>query len=161
MKTLEEIAAYLKETFNTEIVEVQKGDVGDPWIEVGSDTLPEIMKLLRDDPSLSFDVLMCLSGVDYPDDEALGVTYHLHSTERDQKLTLKVKVPADHPHVSSVESIWKTANWHEREAWDMYGIKFDDHPNHRRILCPDDWEGHPLKKDYVQQESYQGMPTGE
>jgi len=62
--------------------------------------------------------------------------------------------------VPSVESIWKTADWHEREAFDMVGVQFSDHPNHTRILCPDDWEGHPLRKDYVQQEFYQGIPTG-
>ncbi|MCG2587363.1 NADH-quinone oxidoreductase subunit C [Rhodohalobacter sp. WB101] len=119
------------------------------------------MKTLRDDPQLLFDVLMCLSGVHYQKEEELGVTYHINSTSLGHKLAIKVRVPIDNPHVPSVESIWKTANWHEREAWDMVGVIFDEHPNHKRILCPEDWEGHPLRKDYVQQEFYQGMPTGE
>ncbi len=104
---------------------------------------------------------MCLSGVHYQKENELGVTYHLDSTIHGHKLVMKVRVPEEEPVVPSVESLWKTANWHEREAWDMVGVIFDEHPNHKRILCAEDWEGHPLRKDYVQQEYYQGMPTGE
>ncbi|NBB76428.1 MAG: NADH-quinone oxidoreductase subunit C [Bacteroidetes bacterium] len=161
MKLPEEIFEYVKENNPEAALEFQSGDVGEPWILVEADSLKSIMKFLRDDPGLAFDVLMCLSGIHYPKEEELGVAYHVNSTSLGHSLALKVRVPVDHPHVPSVESIWKTANWHEREAWDMVGIKFDDHPNHKRILCAEDWEGHPLRKDYVQQEFYQGMPTGE
>ncbi|MDZ7717635.1 MAG: NADH-quinone oxidoreductase subunit C [Balneolaceae bacterium] len=161
MKRPEEIFNYLEENFSDAGLEYQTGDVGEPWILAEASSLKMIMKMLRDDPELSFDVLMCLSGAHYQKEEELGVTYHLNSTNIGHKLAVKVRVPIDHPHVPSVESIWKTANWHEREAFDMVGVIFDEHPNHKRILCPDDWEGHPLRKDYVQQEFYQEMPTGE
>ncbi|MDX1640216.1 MAG: NADH-quinone oxidoreductase subunit C [Balneolaceae bacterium] len=161
MKLPEEIFNYLRENNKETGLEYEKGDVGEPWILVEASSLKSIMKTLRDDPQLSFNVLMCLSGVHYQEDEELGVTYHLNSTRFGHSLAIKVRVSIDNPHVPSVESIWKTANWHEREAWDMVGVIFDDHPNHKRILCAEDWEGHPLRKDYVQQEYYQGMPTGE
>lgn len=161
MKQPEEIFEYLKQNFGESLFEYKVADVGQPWIEVDASFVKEIMKFLRDDKELLFDVLMCLSGVHYPDKEAVGVTYHINSTTFNHSLALKAIVHLDNPVVPSVESIWKTANWHEREAWDMVGIRFKDHPNHKRILCADDWEGHPLRKDYVQQEFYHGMPTGE
>ncbi|NBC66593.1 MAG: NADH-quinone oxidoreductase subunit C [Bacteroidetes bacterium] len=161
MKLPEEIFKTLRENNEEAGLEYQTGDIGEPWILVETSSLKSVMKTLRDDPQLLFDVLMCLSGVHYQKEEELGVTYHLSSTSLGHKLAVKVRVPIDNPHVPSVESIWKTANWHEREAWDMVGVIFDEHPNHKRILCPEDWEGHPLRKDYVQQEFYQGIPTGE
>lgn len=161
MKLPEEIYKILREKDDDAVLEFQSGEVGEPWILVEASSLKTIMKTLRDDPQLLFDVLMCLSGVHYPNEEELGVTYHINSTRFGHSLAIKVRVPIDNPRVPSIESIWKTANWHEREAWDMVGVIFDDHPNHKRILCPEDWEGHPLRKDYVQQEFYQGMPTGE
>ena len=161
MKNAEEIFEILKGEFGEDGLELHSGDIGSPWITADAANLKMIAKYLRDDPALLFNTLMCLSGLHYPKEEELGVTYHLHSTIFHHSIALKVRVPVDNPHVPSVESIWKTANWHEREAWDMVGVIFDDHPNHKRILCPDDWEGHPLRKDYVQQEFYQGMPTGE
>jgi NADH-quinone oxidoreductase subunit C len=87
----------------------------------------------------------------------LGVVYHLHSLKWNHKIVMKTEVSAENPHVRSVEAIWKTANWHEREAFDMYGIVFDGHPDLRRILMPDDWEGYPLRKDFAVPEYYNGM----
>jgi len=161
MKTADEITALLKNEFGEDKFDMNSGDIGSPWITVETTIIKEVSKFLRDDSSLLFNTLMCLSGVHYSKEEELGVTYHLHSTQLGHTIALKVRVPEENPHVPSVEAIWKTANWHEREAWDMVGLKFDNHPNHKRILCPDDWEGHPLRKDYVQQEFYQGIPTGE
>lgn len=161
MKEPKEIFEYLIKEFGEEDISLETGDVGEPWIELSAGNLKEVMKFLRDDDALRFNVLMCLSGVHYPDEEALGVTYHINSTTNDVKLALKVKVPEEDAMVPSVESIWKTADWHEREAFDMVGIKFEGHPNLKRILTAEDWEGHPLRKDYVQQEYYQGIPTGE
>lgn len=128
-----------------------------PWITVPPEAILDVSRFLRDAAVLRFDTLMCLSGVHYPDEEMLGVTYHLHSTKNAITLILKVKVPEDRPRLQSVEPIWKTANWHEREAYDMFGILFEGHPDLRRILCPDDWEGHPLRKDYEQAEFYRDM----
>ena len=107
-------------------------------------------------PELQFDYLMCLSGIDNGKN-ILGVVYHLSSMQHRHKITVKVEVPADKPDVPSVSSIWPTANWHEREAYDLIGIKFIGHPDLRRMLLPEDWEGHPLRKDYKVPEFYQGM----
>jgi len=160
MKTAEEIRNKIDTAFPEAKPELKQGDIGDPWLLLPAGQIREIAKFLRDDEELRFNVLMCLSGVHYEKKEELGVAYHLHSTEKSHKISLKVRVPESEPNVPSVESIWKTADWHEREAFDMVGVRFLDHPNHKRILCPDDWEGHPLRKDYVQQEFYQGIPTG-
>ncbi len=159
MKTPEEIFEYLKNEFGEDALTFEKGDIGDPWILVDAASIKSVSKFLRDDPGMRFNTLMCLSGLHYPKEEELGVVYNLHSTELNQTITLKVRVPIDEPAVPSVEAIWKTADWHEREAYDMVGVTFEGHPNHKRILLPDDWEGHPLRKDYVPQEFYRGVTT--
>jgi len=161
MKNTEELFEYLATHFGEDLFTIEGGDIGEKWITIPAERLKEVAKFLRDDDSLLLDMLMCLSGVHYPDDNELGVTYHTHSTENSHKLTFKVRVSVDNPVVPSLESIWKTADWHEREAYDMFGIIFEGHPNHTRILCPDDWEGYPLRKDYVPQEFYQGITTRE
>src|SRR5207245_661561 len=103
-----------------------------------------------------FDYLMCLSGVDYGKN-LLGVVYHIASMKTKQKLTLKLEVAAEEAEVPSVWEVWPSANWHEREAFDLFGIRFSGHPDLRRILLPDDWDGHPLRKDFKVPEFYQGM----
>jgi len=85
------------------------------------------------------------------------VVYHLASLSHGHRIVLKAIVPRDDPHIASVAAIYPTANWHERETYDLMGIVFDGHPDLRRILLPDDWEGHPLRKDYVFPESYHGI----
>ena len=87
----------------------------------------------------------------------LQLVYHLYSFVHYHKIILKVIVPKDNPVVQSVYDVWATAEWHEREAFDMVGMKYENHPDLRRILCPDDWEGYPLRKDYKVQEFYNGM----
>ncbi len=157
MKTTEELHQILSEEFGEDIIELKAEEVVAPWIVVKGDQIQKITKFLRDEPGLRFDSLMCLSGVHYPKENTLGVVYHLFSTTEKHKLTLKVIMPEDDAHLPTVEQVWKTADWHEREAFDMFGIRFDGHPDHRRILCPDDWEGYPLRKDYQVQEFYRGM----
>ncbi|MDG5767847.1 NADH-quinone oxidoreductase subunit C [Balneolales bacterium ANBcel1] len=157
MKPIEEITGILTEKFGEDVIELKPDEKVDPWIVVRVDKIADIAKFLRDEPGLRFDSLMCLSGVHYQKEEQLGVTYHLDSTTERHKLTLKVLMPQDDAHLPTVEQVWKTADWHEREAYDMFGIRFDGHPDHRRILCPDDWEGYPLRKDYKVQEFYRGM----
>lgn len=161
MKQPKEIFEYLKQNLGESALEYKAPEVGQPWIKIGASSVKEVMKFMRDDKELLFDVLMCLSGVHYPTEEAVGVTYHINSTQFGNSLAIKVTVPTDAPFIPSVESVWKTANWHEREAWDMVGVQFNEHPNLKRILCAEDWEGHPLRKDYVQQEFYNGIPTGD
>lgn len=159
MMTTEEITKYLNREYEGNL-EFTDAETGDSWITVSPSVLWEVAKTLRDDKKLRFNNLMCLSGVHYQKENELGVTYHLHSTINDHKLVMKVRVPEDEPIVPSVESLWKTANWHEREAYDLVGIKFQGHPALLRILTPQDWEGHPLRKDYEQQESYRNVSTG-
>jgi len=129
----------------------------EPFIKVAPKSIVAVSKYLKEEPDLKFDSLMCLSGVD--SGETLTVVYHLHSTEHRHKIVLKVEVLKDNPHVPTVEEIWRTANWHEREAYDLFGIIFDNHSDLRRILLPDDWEGHPLRKDYKPPEFYHDMPV--
>src|SRR5687768_16978937 len=120
--------------------------------------LKKVCANLHDHPSAFFDMLSCITAVDNgPQVGTLDVIYNLYSIPFNQHLTLKVVLPREQPEIDSVQDIWKTANWHEREAWDMFGVKFSGHPDLRRILLPADWEGHPLRKDYKQQEYYRGV----
>jgi NADH-quinone oxidoreductase subunit C len=151
----QEIFEILKARFGDAVVE-SKLDVLQPWIRIAPDKTKEICLFLRDDASMQFDYLSCLSGMDY-NNGSLGVVYHLASIALKHKIALKVACPKENPHVQTVSEVWGTANWHEREAFDLFGIVFDGHPDLRRILLPDDWEGHPLRKDYKVQEFYHGM----
>jgi NADH-quinone oxidoreductase subunit C len=136
-------------------IEAKLDNPVDPYIKVSPNHILEIARFFRDDDNCAFDYLSCLSGVDLKG--KFSVVYQLFSMAKRHKITLKVEVPTDAPNVQSVESIWKTANWHEREAFDLYGINFIGHPDLRRILLPYDWEGHPLRKDYQVPEYYNGM----
>lgn len=105
-----------------------------------------------------FDVLSCLTGIDNgPEAGTMEVVYNLYSIPYDLHLMLKVILDRDRPLLDSVSDIWRTADWHEREAYDLLGVHFEGHPDLRRILLPNDWEGHPLRKDYQEQEKYHGM----
>ena len=127
----------------------------DPFFTVEPDAILDVSRFLKDESSLAFNQMMCLSGVDIVDNQQ--VVYHLFSFEHRHRITLKVDVPTDNPKTQSVESVWKTANWHERECYDLFGIVFEGHPDPRRILLPDDWVGYPLRKDYVYPSEYDGI----
>lgn len=172
MKTPEEIFEILKEKFGESVIALHEDLPVEKIIEVDPLKVHEISRFLRDDDDLEFDSLMNLSGVDdangekVKDDEGLeeiiggtlSVYYHLHSTTLKHKVTLKVSVPREEPNVESVESVWRAADWHEREAYDMFGFKFLNHPDLRRILMPYDWpDVYPLRKDYKSPEFYHGM----
>lgn len=147
----------------------------DPWIEVAPAGLVPVCSYLRDVPDYRFNMLNCVSGVDYfePDPKKaaklpwqphLEVVYHLWSFPHKVNLVLKVilprwkeGVPGELPEVPSVSGLWSTANWHEREVYDLCGVRFTGHPNLRRILCPEDWVGHPLRKDYEMPLEYHGI----
>jgi NADH-quinone oxidoreductase subunit C len=152
----QELYDLLKTTFGDAILEAKLDGVIDPWVSVAPDHILDVARFLRDDERTQFDALMLLSGVDLTKG-MLAAVYHLHSTRWNHKLVMKTLVPVAQPHVQSVAAIWRTADWHEREAYDMYGIEFDGHPDLRRILLPDDWEGYPLRKDYQVPEFYNGM----
>lgn len=151
----QEIFDILKAQFGEAILEAKLENVLDPFIKIQPEKIKELAEFTKIDERLKFDYLSCLSGVDYKG--KLGVVYHLYSMTHRHKIVLKVEVITDAPNVPSVESVWKTADWHEREAYDLLGIIFTGHPDLRRILLPDDWEGHPLRKDYQTPEFYNGM----
>jgi NADH-quinone oxidoreductase subunit C len=147
----------------------------DPWIEVAPEGLVEVCKYLKNEPDLRFDMLCDLTAVDYfePDPKKaakvewqphLEVVYHLWSVPNKVSLVLKVLLPrwkndepGQLPELPTVSHIWRTADWHEREAYDLCGVYFTGHPNLRRILCPEDWVGHPLRKDYEMPLEYHGI----
>ncbi|WP_420316485.1 NADH-quinone oxidoreductase subunit C [Ekhidna sp.] len=116
--------------------------------------IKSVCELLHAHDKLYFDSLSCLTGLDNGEENSMEVIYNLYSIPFDLHLALKVILDRPNPEVDSVSEIWRTADWHEREAYDLLGIKFISHPDLRRILLPDDWEGHPLRKDYEEQEKY-------
>ena len=155
--TSQEIYTRLKEEFGESIPSLEEV-VGDSYILVIPEAIADVGHYLAEDEALAFDSLMCLSGVDLnAKDTDLAVVYHLYSMNHRHKVVLKTLVPKEDPHLPTVEHIWKTAQWHEREAYDLYGIIFENHSDLRRILLPDDWEGYPLRKDYQEPEFYRGM----
>lgn len=147
-------------------------DRSEPWLEVAAARLVEVAKFLRDDPRTGFDFLNSVTAIDFlatdkrvadlVGEERLEVVYHLSSVARSRRLVLKTRLPrvlvgGELPELPSVAAVWKTADWHEREAYDLYGVRFVGHPNLQRILCAEDWVGHPLRKDYAIPLEYDGI----
>ena len=169
-----EIVALLEQQFGARI-QSKKLDAIDPFAAVGPDDLLEVCCVLRDDSRLRFDLLNCISGVDYlePDPKKaakagfephLEVVYHLSSLAHKHRFVLKVLLPrwkdgkpGELPEVPSVTGLWRTADWHEREVYDLCGVWFVGHPELTRILLADDWQGHPLRKDYEFPLEYHGI----
>jgi NADH-quinone oxidoreductase subunit C len=135
------------------------GDVFDPWLNVDARSIVDVCRFLRDDPEAAFEVLSDLTALDWPKEEKLQVVYHLYSYSKRHQIVLKVDLPRENPSVSTMEGVWKAANWLEREVFDLFGINFEGHSDQRRIMLPEDWVGHPLRKDYVEQEEYDGIST--
>jgi NADH-quinone oxidoreductase subunit C len=163
--TTQEIFNILKAKFGDALIEETIAAAGgpasvgyamQPWIQIAPNRMKEICFFLRDESVLQFDYLSCVSGMDY-NNGTFGVVYHLFSMAHKHKIVLKTQCTKEAMHVQSVSAVWGTANWHEREAFDLFGIVFDEHPDLRRLLLPDDWEGFPLRKDYKVQEFYHGM----
>jgi len=124
---------------------------GELTLFVKREALPSLLQTLRDDPRLRFEHFSGVSGVDYPNDPTgrrLHAVYHLLSMTHRRRLRLEVAVSDADPHLPSATAIYPGANWHERETWDFFGIVFDGHPALTRIQMPDDWPGHPQRKDY-------------
>jgi len=155
--TEQEIYAKLSSKFGDKILEFMEEGTQNLTAVVDAGSVAKIITYLRDDESLQFDSLMNLAGHDAGAEEELSVIYHLYSTELKQYITLKTFTSREEPSVASVSEIHRTADWHEREAFDLYGIIFEGHPDLKRILMEDDWEGFPLRKDYVPAEFYRGM----
>ena len=116
---------------------------------VSRDHLPAVARVLRDRPELRFALLAELTAVDYwPREPRFEVIYILVSIEHHTRLRVKVRLRGDDARLATVSDVWPAANWLEREVWDLFGIAFDGHPDPRRLLMPEDWEGYPLRKDY-------------
>jgi NADH-quinone oxidoreductase subunit C len=117
------------------------------WVEKGS--IREACAILRDDPKCPFNYLCDLTAVDwYPSEPRFEVVYHLLSIPTKERVRLKAKIDGSSPAIESVTSVWPSANFYEREVFDLFGVRFTGHPNLKRIMMPDNWEGHPLRKDY-------------
>ena len=123
--------------------------LGDATAMVDPTSLLDVLRFLRDTPALAFDMLIDLTAVDYiAETPRFELVYHLFSLQHNHRVRIKARVSESAAEVDSVVSIWPAANWMEREVWDMYGIKFRGHPDPRRILLYEEFEGHPLRKDY-------------
>lgn len=131
----------------------------DPFCTVAPARWPDVALTLRDDPELRFNFLQCVTGVDWPARAQIECVYHLYSYVHRHSFVIKVELPREDPVVPSVAGIWRSAEWNEREQYDLLGIVFANHPDLRRVLLPDDWEGHPLRKDWKEPERYRDMPT--
>jgi NADH-quinone oxidoreductase subunit C len=147
---VDELGAALAERGVTGAVQQITIDRGEITFYVARERLVELCRTLRDDPALRFELCSSVSGVDYGVDvpRRLHVVYHLLSMTYRRRIRLEVCLDVDDPHVPSVVEVYPTADWHERETWDMFGVIFDGHPALTRILMPDDWDGHPQRKDY-------------
>lgn len=172
MKNTQEIFDVLKEKFGEAVLELISTPPFESIITISPLQINVVSLFLRDNDDLKLDSLVCLSGVDDANGKSiksengdtkieggtLSVYYQLESTSIRHKVTLKVSAPRENPEVASVALTWHHADWHEREAYDLVGFKFLNHPDLRRILMPYDWEaGYPLRKDYKNPEFYQGM----
>lgn len=129
----------------------------DDQVELTPDKWAEIAPYLFSAPELLFDQLECLTGVDLGAGDHLEVRYNLHSMKHRHKLEIRISIDRDNPRLPSIEQVWRIGDWFEREAYDMFGIIFEGHRDLRRILCPEDWEGWPLRKDYETQPTYHGI----
>lgn len=134
-------------------------NVRDAFFSVRFPRVADLCLFLRDAPELHFDFLQSLTAVDWPKRDVQEVVYHLFSYRHRHSLCVKTEVPRAEPRLPSVAAIWPTANWQEREQFDLLGVVFEGHPDLRRILMPDDWIGHPMRKDFHEPKSYRGMPT--
>jgi NADH-quinone oxidoreductase subunit C len=160
---IENLVKDLQQKFESSNIQLLEG-TRQHTIVVNASVLVELCLYLRDSSSYYFDFLANITAVDYFPENRFAVVYHLASLPYQTQLTLRVELPVVNrdgdnlPEVPSVSGVWRTADWHEREAFDLMGIYFTDHPDLRRILLPDDWQGFPLRKDYEDAEYYHGIP---
>ncbi|PIQ97669.1 MAG: NADH-quinone oxidoreductase subunit C [Nitrospinae bacterium CG11_big_fil_rev_8_21_14_0_20_56_8] len=148
--TSEEIVERVRTSLGKAVL---KGEVtlGDAVVHIAPESLPRVARWLKEDPDLDFDYLSNISGVDYLDldrEPRFEAVYEFHSIEKNHSIRLRVGIGEEHPSVPSVTAIWAGANFPERELFDMFGIAVEGHPNLKRLIMPENWEGHPLRRDY-------------
>jgi NADH-quinone oxidoreductase subunit C len=158
------IADILKDAFGEAVVDAAV-ETMHPSVTVVAEKWHEIALFLRNDERLGINFCRCVSGVDWPEAREIEVVFDLMSVKAghdlwagDNVIAVKIRVQRDDGHMPSVADVWPTAEWHEREVFDLLGVRFDNHPDMRRILCPEDWVGHPLRKDYEYPLEYHGIP---
>jgi len=165
--TPEEICGILKKEFAEAVLDIHL-EGGRPFAKVAVEHWPKFARFLRDDPRLRLNMLRCVSAVDLLAENKLCCEYDLIHVPVDEPESLKtrtwligIRVETDRmqPVIPTVSDVWPAADWHEREAYDLMGIAFPGHPDLRRILCPDDWVGHPLRKDYEFPLEYHDIPA--
>jgi|WetSurMetagenome_2_1015567.scaffolds.fasta_scaffold259719_2 NADH-quinone oxidoreductase subunit C len=152
--TADEILAQLQAAFPNSPFQLQSGEAGDRWILIQSADVVPVLSHLRDRLGLTY--LATLAGIDYGAN--LGVAYVVRSLEKKDEVIVKALIDKENPAIDTVSHIYGDAEWFEREAFDLLGITFAKHPDLRRIMMPDDWEGHPLRKDYKYPTEYHGIP---
>uniref|UniRef100_UPI00404794E2 NADH-quinone oxidoreductase subunit C n=1 Tax=Roseivirga sp. TaxID=1964215 RepID=UPI00404794E2 len=156
--TFQAIVDHIKSNLDEQVILSTDENASPKAIIIDPKNLIEVMSFLQSDDQLYFDSLSCITGLDNgPEEHSMEVIYNLYSIPFNHHLMVKVKIEREKPAIDSLTGLWKTADWHEREAYDLFGIHFNNHPDLRRILLPADWEGFPLKKDYQQQAYYRGV----
>ncbi len=153
-----QVAERIKAKFGETGIEF-RAETADPYVVVPAEKIVEICRFLKEDPEIHLDALSSISGVDWPEESLIDVVYHLASYRYHNVCALKVRLQRDNPDVPTVEGVWRAANWFEREIYDLFGVRFRGHSNLKRLLLPDDWVGHPLRKDYQEEPEYRGMKT--
>ncbi len=156
--TFEEIQQRLAAKFGERIGQLAPANK-DAFLLVPPADLVEICRFLKEDPDLSFDCLMNLSSVDWPKKNQIEMVYHLWSYAKRHSFILKAQLDRAAPEIASLEPVWKSADWLEREQYDLMGVQFTGHPDLRRIMMPDDWLGHPLRKDYKEAAQWHNITT--
>lgn len=164
----EEICDILKDEFGTAVVDTVL-DARRPYAVIDVERWVDVATFLRDDPRMQFNMFQCLSAIDLLEDNLLAAVYDLFSVPTAaigrefprlrHHFAVRVTTDRDDPHIPTVSHLWPAAEWHEREGYDLMGIIFDGHPDLSRILCADDWVGHPLRKDYEFPVEYHGIPA--
>lgn len=154
---MKEIGEFIVKNVHPDaIIELHEND-NSPWIEINPKFIIEIFESLRNTKTYFFDFLNSISGVHLMDLKKFGLVYHLTSIPNNKTIVLKVFLNESNATCPTISSIHKSADWHEREIFDLFGVNFEGHENMKRILLPDDWVGHPLRKDYKTEENYKGI----
>lgn len=156
MTTPEEIIRLLQPRFSDLLLASTTGG-RHPHVQIRPEGLLGLCRFLKDAPGLRFDLLRCISAVDWPQRNMIELSYDLMSIPFGHAFAVKLELDRTHPEVESISGVWPAAAWHEREAFDLMGVIFRHHPDARRILMPQDWIGHPLRKDYQDPVAYHGI----